>query len=359
MTAHNVARHGLIPPSSIRECSWFVYKADALSLAIKALKQNSKAFRFDVTSLGNQPQCREQVFPRGTWGVVNATASLTVREALAAMKPNILPYRIIEASLYADSEVGIMTVEGEGRNPNSMDLIAQVYEAIRLDEKLRKLILTSEVSARSYGLGHGCSSVTMAASDAKISLLAAVMTLAIAKVRSENFQHGDGQIVLWQVSDNGIGLHSTSFIVPPVHVISIDQNSDWTVRLSEEAHQKILRDCASYPTVETGGILVGRISHVQRAFLVTDALTLPVNYERSSTQFVLKPGGVTRLLQQYQVSSGNSLYCLGTWHSHLTESEASLQDLQTCEMLQKSRTEPFVLLIRTPGGYQAIATEIP
>jgi hypothetical protein len=356
LTAHNAARHGLIPSDSIYDRSWLAYKADTLALAIKALKQDTKPFNVDVTLLTAQPQLLPQLFPQHTWSVVNATASLTVRETLSAIKPDVLPYRIIETSLYADGKVGMMTVEGAGRNPNSLDLLVQAYETMRLDNTLQKAVLTSEEPSRAYGLGDGCSSLTMAASDSEISLVAAAMTVAIARLRSESIQGEDGQVILWQVTNDGIGVQTTSLRVPPVHVLSIDQNADWTVRLSEQAHQKILQDCADHPRVETGGILMGRISYVQQAFLVSDILTMPSGWERSSSQFILNPGGVSTLIQDYQTTAGGSLYCLGTWHSHLTESSSSPQDIQTCEMLKRSRDVPFVLLVKTPGGYHAIAT---
>ena len=83
----------------------------------------------------------KKLFPKKTWGIINATASLTVREAITSIPVSELPFRIIETSLFGGGAVGIMTIEGQNRNPNSLDLIAEAYEFIRQNELLREKFL--------------------------------------------------------------------------------------------------------------------------------------------------------------------------------------------------------------------------
>ncbi|MHC5719835.1 MAG: Mov34/MPN/PAD-1 family protein, partial [Nostoc sp.] len=112
------------------------------------------------------------------------------------------------------------------------------------------------------------------------------------------------------------------------------------------------------PFVETGGILVGRISETQQAFIVTDILPAPQDSQRSKYEFVLGTSAVKKMLEQYSSSCNYALYCLGTWHSHLSDSGPSERDLQTAMEVASSRSIPSVLLIRTPLSYCAVSASI-
>lgn len=355
LSPHNAARHALLPEARDKDMTWLDSKAKALALAIKGLGQDSKDFDADITEAVHNTKLLQKLFPRETWAVINATASFPVREALAAIEPKKLRSRVIETLLYANGRVGLMTIEGSGRNPNSIDLIAQAYEVLRENEQLRNAVFVVEDSMPYYATGQGCGSTTMIISDAKISMLAASMAIGISKMRTEGWPDAGGRILVGTVTDNEMGLNWTHINVPPVHVVPINGNSSWTIRLSETANQKILKDCAEHPSVETGGILVGRISEAQQAFVVTDTLPAPQDSRRSKCEFVLGTNAVKEMLEEYSSSCNYALYCLGTWHSHLSESGASERDLQTAMEVANSRTVPLVLLIRTPTIYRAVA----
>jgi Prokaryotic E2 family A/ThiF family len=354
---HNAARHGLLPEASNKDIAWVRSKALALALAIKGLAQKSKGFHVDITQAVHSSTLLNKLFPRDTWAVINTTASLTVREALAAIEPKKLP-RIIETLLYAKAQVGLITVEGPNRNPNSIDLIALFYEAMRVNDKLRDIVFTQEDSIAYHATGTGCGSTTMIISDAKISMLAASMTIGISKMRTEGLPSSGGRILVGTVTDDEMGLNWTSINVPPFHVVPINKNSSWTVRISETAHQKILKDCVEHPLVETGGIIVGRISETQQAFIVTDILPAPQDSERSKHEFVLGTDAVNKMLEEYSSSCNYALYCLGTWHNHLSDSEPSERDLQTAKEIARRQTIPSVLLIKTPANYCAVSASI-
>ncbi|NJM20458.1 MAG: hypothetical protein HC907_17980 [Richelia sp. SM1_7_0] len=356
LSPHNAARHALLPEAINKDSTWFGSKARATALAIKGLGQDSSYFDADVTQAVHDSKLLKKLFPRKAWAVINTTASLTVREALAAIEAKKLPLRVIETSLFAEGKVGLMTIEGPGRNPNSVDLIAQAYELIRVSEKLRNAVFVAEDSTSYHVTGQGCGSRTMIISDARISMLAAPMATGISKMLAKGLPSTSGRILLGAVDEDDIGLSWTPVDVPPFHVVPINDDSSWTVRISEPAHQKILKDCANYPNVETGGILVGRIFQTQQAFVVTDVLPAPENSQRSRFEFVLGTSG--NMLEKYLSSCNGALYCLGTWHSHLTDSGASNQDLQTAKKIANSRTLPSVLLIRTPVKYYAVSASI-
>ncbi|NJO49093.1 MAG: hypothetical protein HC840_06030 [Leptolyngbyaceae cyanobacterium RM2_2_4] len=292
LSPHNAARHALIPDSINNRLVWLESKAKALSSAIAGLGQATTPFTEDITKAVSDTKLLRKLIPHKTWGIINATAALPVREALVSVGTNHLKARIIEVALFANGHVGTLTVEGPERNPNSVDLIAHFYETVRQNTHLRDLIFTEDSPMQQRSIGHGCSSTTMAISDARISLFAAAMAEGIAKMRTDNLSDSTGKILLGELADEGMGLRWRSITVPPVKIISTEGKSSWTVRLSEHAHQQILEECARYPSVETGGILMGRVSESQHAFLVTNILPAPPDSHRSISEFNLGNKGV-------------------------------------------------------------------
>nr|WP_277882256.1 Mov34/MPN/PAD-1 family protein [Oculatella sp. FACHB-28] len=354
LSPHNAARHALLPDSVNNHLVWLKSKAKALSSAIAGLGQDTTSFTEDITKAVSDTKLLRKLIPHKTWSIINATAALPVREALVSVGINHLKARIIEVALFANGHVGTLTVEGPERNPNSVDLIAHFYETVRQDAHLRDLIFTKDSPMQQRSIGHGCSSTTMAISDARISLFAAAMAEGIAKLRTDNFSDSAGKILLGELADEGMGLRWRSITVSPVRIISTEGKSSWTVRLSEHAHQQILEECARYPSVETGGILMGRVSESQHAFLVTNILPAPPDSHRSTSKFNLGRKGVKIQIEEYVKSCNYTLYSLGTWHSHLGDSRPSQADFQTATTLADGRVTPSVMLIRSPTEYRAI-----
>ena len=353
LSPHNAARHALLPGMESVQLSWMDTKAQALAYAIEALGQTTTPYKEDVTLVAHDPKRLQQLFPAKTWAIVNTTASLTVREAIAAIPVNKMRSRVIETCLLGKGTVGMLNVEGFQRNPNCLDLIAETYEAIRTNKDFRAKVFEGEDPIHRHAIGQGCSSATMVISDSQISLWAASMAQGITALRRQGLAENAGRILLGKLTDDGMGLNWISIDVPPVHIIPID-NTSWTIRLSERAHQKILEESAVFSEVETGGILVGRISDTMHAFLVTDLLTAPPDSKRSPNNFILGVKGVRAQLKLYAESCHSALYPLGTWHSHLSDFEPSLQDKQTAAVIGAARPAPSVLLIKTPLRYRAI-----
>lgn len=63
---------------------------------------------------------------RPDW-LVNATESLHVCEDLSRMEFEDLP-SIVEMTLFGAGKIGYLPVEGPGRNPNTFELIAELYQ---------------------------------------------------------------------------------------------------------------------------------------------------------------------------------------------------------------------------------------
>lgn len=120
------------------------------------------------------------------------------------------------------------------------------------------------------------------------------------------------------------------------------------------AHQKMITDVAKYPTVETGGLIVGRCSPIQREVIILDVLDAPPDSIRSPAKFVLGVDGLRDNIMQYNDSGANVLWCLGTWHSHLQPSGPSAIDMTTSKSIEGLLKGAVVMLIKHSQGYEAI-----
>ena len=294
-----------------------------------------------------------QPYPKKALLLVNATASLVAREAIGAVPADALP-RVIETSLFGDGAAGLLTIEGPKRNPNTCDLIAEAYAMMRTDLHLRALVLTGGTALGRQRIGEGCGSATMAISDARISMMAAPMAEAISILLRDSLPPYTGRILIARLGDDGLGQTWQQQSLAPSIVIDVEDGHDWTVRIGARADQSIAEEAARWPQVETGGIVMGRVSEAARTIHVVDVLPAPPDSRRSTGEFVLGIEGARTAVDSYTVKAGGSLYCLGTWHSHLAPSGPSSLDRGTAATVGHARIVPSILLIHTPGGYRAL-----
>lgn len=121
-----------------------------------------------------------------------------------------------------------------------------------------------------------------------------------------------------------------------------------------DAAAKIAEDVGRWVGVESGGVLMGRLSEAAKTFYVEDVLPAPEDSVRTAHGFILGRQGIRQTITSFAESTRWSLYCLGTWHSHLEASGASNLDRAAAEALSLARLAPSVLLIHSPQGYQFI-----
>lgn len=356
LSPHNAARHALVPEHGRLFKSWLAGKAKALADAVGGLNQTAQACDMDIVTLLRDTAERRRVLPKKTGLLVNATASLVAREAIGGEAPGTLP-PVIEAMLYADGTVGLSTAEGEDRNPNCLDLIAEAYVLISAHAQLRPLILTGPDSVHRQRTGEGCGSLTMVISDARISMMAAPMAEAIRGWLHEPKPPQHGLILIGMIQKDGLSVTWIQHAVMPAHLVPIEGGADWIVRLGARAHAGITEEVARWPNVETGGILMGRLSEAARSIHIVDVLPAPPDSSRSASEFVLGTGGVKTAIRTYTDRAGGALYCLGTWHSHLAVSGPSGLDHATAMTVALARLAPSVLLIHTPGGYKGVLAD--
>lgn len=356
LTPHHVARHALAPEDGA-EWKWGGAKADALSRVISALGQKSVPITQDVTLLVPGSEGFSNAFAKGSLLIVNSTASLSVREWLSSLSHQELSTRVVETSIYGDGQVGLMTIEGPARNPNSADLAAYAHLIFSQDESLRNRTLVEVDGIARRLVGQGCGSPTMIVSDMRISGFAAAMAQNINLLERNRFPDG-GRLWIGKVEEDQVSMKWESRALGRSLVIAADNAKGWTVRLLESARVKIEMNCAQFSDVETGGVLAGYTSEAQRALIVVDIIPAPEDSGRSKAKFELGTKGLEGTLEEYFTHSGGSLYCIGTWHSHLAEQGPSETDYKTAEIISRMRPFPAAMLVKTPSGYRALVLNV-
>ena len=349
---HNFVRHALLPDPRHTLFEFHQEKAERLQEMITTFGATAAAMSHDVRTVLGDDAAVTAAFASSSI-IVNGTASLVVREVLSRTHPALLQSRVCEAALYDSARMGLLTVEGNKRNPNTGYLIGEVYQ--RLSDHLMRAPFFATTTTDA-AIGQGCSSTTSIASDTLISRHAAPMTEALTRLLTDDLQESgwiavgyvDGMSTIWETHD-----------VRPCTLVTPDERPDWTVHLGARAEEKITEDVGQWPNVETGGVLIGRYSETAQGFYITDVLIAPPDSVRSADEFILGTKGLTLRLDMLMRKTNGSLYCLGTWHSHLVPSGPSGTDQATARAIALAQVTPAVLLIHTPIGYRAlVATQI-
>ena len=356
MTPHNAARHALIPMTNDMQILWMDAKAKVLRNALNGLDQETTPVVKDAINLLMSKDSVRRVSSRHSWAIVNATASPVVREDLASTK--WVTTRVIETSLFAGGLVGMITVEGPNRNPNTVDLMAECYALLREDLTLASVVFNGDDTVSRQNIGQGCGSLTMPMSDGRLSLFAAGMAEYLLAKQRDGLPLSVGEILIGRLSEDGFGLKWQITQVPPMTVASTINRRSWSVHIHPRALKKIRDATACWQEVETGGVLMGRISESSRMVSVVDVLEPPEDSTRSADEFVLGTKGLRQCIKTYSDVVDWSLYCLGTWHSHLSPSGPSTTDRLTAEAIALACLSPSISLIHTPIGFSAFLADI-
>jgi hypothetical protein len=186
--------------------------------------------------------------------------------------------RIIETVLFGAGKLGVLTVEGPDRNPDTLDLMAETYTLVREDSALRATMFGPEAGLSRQSIGEGCGATTMVMSDARLSMFAAPMAEIVGSMQSGGLP-ATGRALIASLGEDGLGMRWSDHAVPPV--IVIPAGGDWRVRIAARAAKKMNAEVKRWPGVETGGILMGRISEAARSFYVTNVLPAPPDSQRS------------------------------------------------------------------------------
>jgi hypothetical protein len=322
MSDHNLARHALTTATGNKaellkkEMDHFNILARVYPKSLQEFLSRSSGRLFEKANL-----------------IIDSTASINVRETLASLPNATNESRIFQTGLYSYGKLGFISVEGSARNPRVDDLSAAIFDLAIENKVLAGVLAESEDTFHRHSTGQGCGSYTTIIPDTRISLHTAAMA-----ERARQIYEGDipeiGEVSLGFLTDAGMSLQWQTFSVGRTTRVPLG-NKDWELRVLSPALEAMEKDVASWPGVETGGILVGRLSLARKCAIITRVLEAPPDSIRTSARFELGTEGLVSRVAGIQRSSG--LTYLGTWHSHLHGSTPSGIDEATLKKIKKLR----------------------
>lgn len=351
MSAHNYARHTAIPLGTADRL-FLRSKSQIVAEQIEKLNQQASAVDDDVVSLLSTAEGRGKLACEGCTMIVDTTASLVTREALAhTVWPN--RPRVVEACLLGAGRMGYVACEGEGSNPNISDLAAEAYRSIALDMEAAALVFGAQ--AEQVAIGQGCSAATFPMPDSELSMISASMARPITKWARDGLPAG-GELRIGRTDADG-GIAWVVRNESPWIEAAVSSAEKPGIRIHPRVHAAIEADIAMYPGVETGGVLVGRFSHVGNVFQVVDLIPAPPDSTRTAEEFVLGTEGLKAAVLDIARRTAGALQVVGTWHSHLMVSGPSMTDAVAGQILAMRQFGPALLLIHTPAGYSSLVAE--
>jgi hypothetical protein len=336
---HNLARHGLASTPHGG-------KATELAKALGALGQATQAREVDILSALADPAERRRLIPRDAGLVIDTTASLQVRSRLSTLDRGNNDPRLAAIALFGEGDGAYLILEGTDGGPSLEDLSHAFFAELVTNDTLREIATANDGELRHLATGQGCGTLTMRITDTRVSAMTAIATEQLVSEYADADSNG---ILLYGVRSHGsIEAEWTRLSVEAPMQVEIDGPDGWQFRLSPRALEAIRADIDRHPTVETGGILIGRSNERLRTVSVMDVLPAPPDSRRSATGFVLGTEGGQEVIRRYHDLSGRTLWDVGTWHSHLADEPPSPRDRTTAEQLAGERPPPFALLIVTP-----------
>ncbi|RKE25263.1 ThiF family protein [Paraburkholderia sp. BL23I1N1] len=347
VVAHNAARHTLLPDDVARLSG----KARRLSQIVASFGRRAPTiFEDDLRKLDFTDIRYRGAFAGDEAFVVNTTGSPAVRNFLTQAP---ISARVVEAALVNRGHAAFMTIEGPQRTPTSTELMYHCYERMRKAGILRS---SEDAENHTLDIGVGCHSVTIAMSDARVSLVAAGVGQKLLQIDDAG-RPPTGIAALAMIGDDGMSIQWNSDSVGATQIAKVYDSNEWTVRVLDAAHRQIVDNVAQYPGLESGGLIVGSVSVLTREIFITGTIPAPSDSQRSAARFVLGVEGREDAIRRYQASANGTLWCLGTWHSHLQPSGPSQMDRDTAALLDGQLKHAAVLLIRHPEGYAALVRE--
>lgn len=354
---HNAARHALIPIPDLPGQP----KAIFLAEQIKMLRADAESYAGDIIASCQQSNKGKTIFPSDTRLIIETTGSLAVREFLADLPFCNIQGRLLHAGLYESGEIGLMAIEGPNRNPNVSDLVIRFWDTLIDNEDIRsKFHISFQTSSDSISrqeVGQGCGSHTMVMPDTRISIYAA----GIAE-RARKFLEGSvsqsAELWIGKLEANQIQVSWTSFELSRTKILSPKAENHWKIRILDQALDQISKEAVDYGEIETGGVLIGRISLTRRCITISRVIEAPPDSRRSESLFVLGTEGLRTKVKEIHEKSGGFLNYVGTWHSHPKGGQPSELDKRSLERMKKLRFgAPAASIIWSPVGFHTIIDE--
>lgn len=298
---HNMARHALGASHVATN------KAEALAKELEGLGLNPGVHKGDLGSDLRDPELAKSLLPKSAGAIVNSTASLSVREALIHATTSRYRPRLYEAALFGRGRGAFLLAAGLKHNPNHADLMAEMYATIG-GTRAGDLLFDPAEGLAEIQIGQGCGSLTMRMSDARLSAMAGGLALEIDSLLAE--PAADGTVVLGTMSDSAANTSWVRHQVPPFEIVDIAGTDGWQLRISRRVVDRICSEVAAYPTVETGGVMIGCTSARLKTVTVVDLLDAPPDSKRSASLFLLGTEGLQLSIENRHEKSGKTFSTL-------------------------------------------------
>ena len=251
---HNVARHALLPVPELPGQPKAVLLADQIRL----LRTNTEPHTDDIVTLCQQTDLKT-IFPENSRLIIETTGSMAVREMLVSIPPRKLPGRLLHCALYQSGKVGLMALEGNRRNPNVSDLVVRHRDLGVDNPEIASSFQTPSDSIVRQSVGLGCGSHTMVMPDTRISLYSAGMAERARQVLAGKISQ-NGELWVGTLAENELQVSWKRIEMGQTRVLKVEGKNVWGIRILDEAVKQMTKEVKKYPEIETGGVLIGRIS---------------------------------------------------------------------------------------------------
>jgi integrative and conjugative element protein (TIGR02256 family) len=250
------------------------------------------------------------------------TASNIVFNALRdADLPDTL--RVHRAEIAHRGRLGLLSVEGRGRNPRLDDLQTLIFDSAIEDDAvaawLEEVKSTRDDRVGSGGLediqiGLSCSSATMRLADEVVSFHAAAATRRLRPyLAKDGPSRHEGAVYRSFLGENGDSRAATQIFAPTV-VLGAD--AGWQIRIAAGAAQKMSELMRRHSPSETGGILVGRLAATRKTVCVTRLVPAPPDSRGTPWVFTRGTEKLPEALDLIHRRTGGLLTYVGEWHTH-------------------------------------------
>lgn len=329
---HNNARHALT-------LTWAQNKAELLSLSIFSIgKTISTPVKEDAL---NVDYSKSRV-------IIDTTASFSVRNFLMS-RPDLPP--AISCNLYGRGRSGLMLAENGNKTGSLAGIWAHLYHKALKDDDIHGMLFSS--SLENVSIGQSCSSQTMVVDDARISLMAATMSLKIQNILEAGLPK-DAEILFAQYDDN-YSLRTVVHTVPEFIPVKSILEKEWMVFICAPLIDRMRSIMHGKSPKETGGALLGSVFLYPKTVVITDIIDAPPDSVETPTLFRLGVEGLEQKIKDSEKRTNGKVTYLGTWHSHPHGGKASQTDERTFKKLLFVRNyEPTVILIITENGVMMV-----
>ena len=297
-------------------------KAEALKDELVKLYPGQGDLPIEGKNTSALSRLRRPAFFDGYANLVDMTASNIVFNALRdADLPDAL--RVHRAEIAHRGKLGLLSIEGVGRNPRIDDLQTLIYDSAIEDDAvaawLEEVKSTRDDRVGSGGLediqvGLSCSSATMRLADEVVSFHAAVATRRLRPyLAKDGPSRTDGVVNLSFLSEEGDS-RSAARTINPTIVLGAD--CGWQIRIAATAAKEMSELMRRHSPSETGGILVGRLAVTRKTIYVTRLVPAPPDSRGTPWVFTRGTEKLPEALDRVGRRTGGLLTYVGEWHTH-------------------------------------------